>query len=281
MYQTLKHLTQKPALFEQSTAPFWADPHISKSMLDFHLAPDIEAASRKHAFIDRSVEWIASQVPPGSHPQLLDLGCGPGIYGERFAKTGYEVTGVDISERSVNYANEQARAAGSNAQYVVQDYRTLSYENAFDLATMIYCDFGVLSDSDGERVLQNAHRALKPNGTLILDVFTPAFYSNWNADITCEFQESGFWRPTPHAIVKSTQDYRDRTTFVTQYAVIEETDTLEIYRIWEQVFTVETLSARLNKCGFSIEGIYGDVTGIPYTETSEMIGVVAQKNSNV
>ena len=36
---------------------------------------------------------------------LLDLEvCGPGLYSELFAESGYQVTGVDFSKRSIDYA---------------------------------------------------------------------------------------------------------------------------------------------------------------------------------
>lgn len=33
----------------------WFDPHVQRQMLAGHLDPDIAAASRGHAFIDRSI----------------------------------------------------------------------------------------------------------------------------------------------------------------------------------------------------------------------------------
>lgn len=46
-------------------------------MLEAHLHPNWEAASRCHDFIDESVERIAEITPPETNKNLLDLGCGP------------------------------------------------------------------------------------------------------------------------------------------------------------------------------------------------------------
>ncbi|NTU54630.1 MAG: hypothetical protein HGA79_00090 [Anaerolineales bacterium] len=43
----LIELQQKPEPFTPGEPLFWDDPHISKQMLDVHLNPNIEAASRK------------------------------------------------------------------------------------------------------------------------------------------------------------------------------------------------------------------------------------------
>ena len=46
MITTLFHLLKKPALWQRTTEPFWDDEHISKGMLDSHLNPDLDGASR-------------------------------------------------------------------------------------------------------------------------------------------------------------------------------------------------------------------------------------------
>ena len=43
-------LLQRPTLWQRSSKPFWNDEHISKSMLEAHLNPDWDAASRKHSY---------------------------------------------------------------------------------------------------------------------------------------------------------------------------------------------------------------------------------------
>ena len=63
MFDTLFSLLQKPVLWQRSTEPFWDDDHISKGMLEAHLNPDWDAASRKHSFIVRSVKWLSSLIP--------------------------------------------------------------------------------------------------------------------------------------------------------------------------------------------------------------------------
>ena len=95
----INYLKEKPSLYAPSSAPFWDDEHISEYMLKAHLDPEIDAASRRHDFIEQSAKWIAQycKVRPGM--KLLDLGCGPGLYAERFCKEGFRVTGLDYSRR--------------------------------------------------------------------------------------------------------------------------------------------------------------------------------------
>lgn len=99
MLGSMAKLLEKPPLYTKSEVAFWDDEHISEQMLRAHLNPEFEGASRKKAFIEKSALWIGEAVPPSSYPLLLDIGCGPGIYAERFAEMGYQVTGMRIALR--------------------------------------------------------------------------------------------------------------------------------------------------------------------------------------
>ena len=67
---------------------FWDDEHISLQMLNAHLNPNYDGASRKLEFIEKSVDWISKILPSEHYPSVLDIGCGPGLYTERYAKRG-------------------------------------------------------------------------------------------------------------------------------------------------------------------------------------------------
>ena len=99
MITKLNKYLKKPHLYAPSTGEFWNDEHISKEMLAAHLNPDLEAATRKHEFLDHSVEWITKIAPPSQYKSLLDLGCGPGLYAERFNKAGYSVERPPLYKR--------------------------------------------------------------------------------------------------------------------------------------------------------------------------------------
>lgn len=55
-------LQQKPDPFTSGEALFWDDPHISAHLLEAHLNPDIDAASRNLETIDRSVKWLVENL---------------------------------------------------------------------------------------------------------------------------------------------------------------------------------------------------------------------------
>jgi hypothetical protein len=85
----LKKYTTKPKLYAPSTIIFWNDEHISKGLLEAHLNPNWDGATRKPEFLDKSVNWISKIAPSSRYKFLLDLGCGPGLYADRFNISNY------------------------------------------------------------------------------------------------------------------------------------------------------------------------------------------------
>jgi 2-polyprenyl-3-methyl-5-hydroxy-6-metoxy-1,4-benzoquinol methylase len=120
----LHTLAERPPLFEPGEALFWNDPHISKQMLAAHLDPEFEGASRPPPVIERTVDWLTTKLGLQPGDRLLDLGCGPGLYCTRFAERGVQVTGVDYSRRSIDYAVAQAQVRDLPIKYLHQDYIT-------------------------------------------------------------------------------------------------------------------------------------------------------------
>ena len=109
MFNKLINYILKPELYAPITKNYqnlWDDEHISKGMLESHLDPINNGATNNHDFVAKSVDWIVEIATPPQYVKLLDLGSGAGIYAEKFAQSGYQVTGIDFSERSVAYAKE-------------------------------------------------------------------------------------------------------------------------------------------------------------------------------
>ena len=271
---TEKYLT-KPVLYERSSAPFWDDEHISEQMLEAHLNPDWDAATRNHAFVDKSAVWISEIAPPDKYVRLLDLGCGPGLYAERFARLGYSVTGIDLSRRSIAYAKEQSILNGSGITYVCNDYLSLRYSGEFDVVTLIYCDYSALSQSDRLILMRNIHTALRIGGRLIFDVFTPLMRKPESR--SWEYNENGgFYTHKPHLCLNSVYRYEDEMIELRRSVVFTDDD-VKCYNIWDHFFTSETLTAELNAAGFDSIELYGDIAGGELTETSEAICAVVTK----
>ena len=273
----LMQLQQKPAPFTPGEELFWDDPHISSQMLEAHLNPEVEAASRRPETIDRSVEWLIDTLGLKPGDPILDLGCGPGLYASRFARAGMQVTGVDYSRRSIDYARSYAEKNKLDIRYRYQNYLELDDENQYRAAFLIYGDFCPLNPEQRSALLRNAHRALQPGGKFVLDVSTREQRKRHGNKNGWYALESGFWKPGPHLVLEEGFDYPEQSIWLDQYTVIEANGKISVYRNWFQDYTPETITEELSQGGFDLAGLGGDLTGLPYSPDSEWIGVITQK----
>lgn len=273
----LIELQQKPDPFTPGEPLFWDDPHISAQMLEAHPNPDIDAASRRPETIDHSVKWLIENLSLKAGDSVLDLGCGPGLYASRFALVGLQVTGVDYSHRSIEYATKYATQNNLNIAYRYQNYLELNDKNQYDAALLIYGDFCPLNPEQRATLLRNVYRALKPNGKFVLDVSTREHRRKQGNKNCWQALESGFWKPGPHLLLEEGFDYPEQSIWLDQYTVIEMDGKISVYRNWFQDYKSETIINELARNGFAVESLWGDLTGKTLFPESEWIGTVTYK----
>jgi SAM-dependent methyltransferase len=278
--ELLQHLQEKPAPFTPGEPLFWDDPHISKQMLATHLDPTIDLASRRPETIDRSVAWIVDTLDLSSGDPVLDLGCGPGLYTTRFAERGLQVSGVDYSRRSIEYAKQQAAEQGLDISYRYQNYLTLDDAEQYKAAFLIFGDFCPLSPEKRARLLQNIHRALLPGGRFVLDVSTREGRMLWKGQNRWYVADGGFWKPGWHLVLEEGFDYPEQAIYLDQFTVIEADGKVSVYRNWFQDYNRESITEELEESGFAVESFWSDLTGAPYRDNTEWIGVVARKSGH-
>ena len=273
----LKLLQEKPLPFTPGEPLFWNDPHISKQMLEVHLNPTTDAASRQPETIVRSVDWMVKELKLQPGASILDLGCGPGLYASRLAEKGFCLTGVDYSQRSIEYARQYARDHHLEITYRYMDYLALEDESLYDAVLLIYGDFCPLSPEQRTLLLRNVHRALKPGGSFVLDVTTP-FHRKKHGTVNGWYAlEKGFWKPGPHLVLEEGFDYQEQAIFLDQAIVIEENGQESVYRNWFQDYDRSSITHELEAGSFTVQSATNDLCGTPYSVDSEWIGIIARK----
>lgn len=279
MFQILEKINQRPEPFQFYTArDLWTNEHTSKQMLSYHLNEAIDVSSRNIEFINRSVEWIAAEFSIGVESKIADFGCGPGLYTERLAKCGANVTGIDFSKRSIEYAKDVAARERLNVRYVNQNYLEFETEDRFDLGLMIMCDFCALSPLQRKGLLNKFHKVLNPGGSVFLDVYSLAAFEQREEVAIYELNQlNGFWSPNKYYGFLNTFRYDEDKIVLDKYTIIEPERIRYIYN-WLQYFNPEDLKNEFKEAGFSIRGLYSDVAGAPYDQKSKEFAVIAKKS---
>lgn len=265
----MKHIFRIPKVFEQSDLTLWQDPYLSQLLLKQHLNPHIENASRTHAFIESSAQWIISHIKDQS--SILDLGCGPGLYANHFIDQNYAYTGVDFSTSSIEYAREHFKGT-----YFIQDYTELKMNQTFDNIVMIHCEYGSLSPENRVKLLKGVQNHLVDDGLFIFDVFTPKRMSSFKNKQTWHHHEKGsFFSPHDHIEISLDKIYDNNITL--RQSIIIENSTERIYRQWYQYFDYHSIRNELEENGFEVISHYENLLGDTFHPDSDTLSLIVRK----
>ncbi len=243
--------SEKPELYEKGTAFMWTDEHISKQLLNVHLNPDIDLASRKKSTIEKTANWILERQKKKGKLNILDLGCGPGLYTEIFANKGHYVTGIDISKNSIEYAKKSAEDKKLDITYLNKSYLEVDLESDnYDLVVMIFTDLGVLSPTERERLLVMIFRVLKKGGTFIFDVLKDREIEKKTSPKTWEVSNNGFWKESPYLALSESVLYQEEKVILFQHIIIDTEENIETYRFWTHFFSQNDVSEMLHTHNF-------------------------------
>jgi 2-polyprenyl-6-hydroxyphenyl methylase/3-demethylubiquinone-9 3-methyltransferase len=107
--------------------------------------------------------------------QALEVGCGGGILTEEIARLGFDTTGIDPSEHSLNIAANHAQVSGLNIKYEHGTGEALPYPAAaFDV---VFCCDVLEHVRDLPKVISEISRVLKPGGVFVFDTLNRTFLS--------------------------------------------------------------------------------------------------------
>lgn len=111
------------------------------------------------------LSYISTHAPG----RAVDLGCGTGTNILTLARSGWQVTGVDLSPRAMHLAEQKMKKAGVTAILLTGDLsKHMVLPGPFDLALDIGCFHAV---SGRRRYLENLGSALRNGGHWLMYAF--------------------------------------------------------------------------------------------------------------
>jgi SAM-dependent methyltransferase len=127
----------------------------------YHRRNDEEA----EFFIDN----LCAFLKPKPEVKLLDIACGRGRHSVYLNKKGYDVTGIDLSNTNIKFAQQFEK---ESLQFYIHDMRNSFYINYFDIAFNLFTSFGYFeTEKDHLKALWAFNKSLKKTGILVLDYF--------------------------------------------------------------------------------------------------------------
>jgi len=115
----------------------------------------------------------SGRAPP--YGRALDLGCGSAVWGVKLAERGWQVTGIDLVEKSLDRARDRVRETGVEMRLVHGDVTNLSNTDV-GVDFRLVLDTGTFHGLDADQRLamgREVSAIAADDATVLLDVFAP------------------------------------------------------------------------------------------------------------
>lgn len=159
--------TASGLLSREDAHAYWDARHLRESALRSGGDVGLDDASNEAFYavrLGRLLELITGAVEPSRAQYLLDAGCGKGWFSRALTRCGYDVAGIDTSEKAIEFA----RLAGGGPHYEVATLSSWSGSHLFDVVASIDVLFHILDDDEWESSLRNLACLTRLGGWLIV-----------------------------------------------------------------------------------------------------------------
>jgi len=218
---------------------------------------------------ERLVGLIEKNVNLKPHSAVLDMACGAGRHAIAFAKKGFNVTAVDLSERLLEEAKKNAITTGVSIDFTLSDILKFETDLKFDLAVNLFTSIGYFEDDEENfAVIKKANSLIKNGGFFVLDYFNKNFLLK-NLVPTSIISKNG---------LKITQNRSILGNRVVKKIIIEKDGSIEEFYESVRLYSHEEIDSFMNRAGFNIIKEMGDFYGNAYEEeTSPRLILFAKK----
>ncbi len=121
------------------------------------------AEQEANSFIYR----LLQHLQPQPKSRMVDVACGRGRHSRLLAAEGYDVTGIDLSMDSIQYARQYEQ---ENLHFYMHDMRLPFWINFFDYAFNFFTSFGYFrTRREHDDAVRTIVYSLKADGVLLFD----------------------------------------------------------------------------------------------------------------
>jgi SAM-dependent methyltransferase len=119
------------------------------------------------------IKKLIEHLQPLQTSRMLDVACGKGRHSKTLASMGYQVTGIDISEDSIEFAKQ---FESDHLDFFVHDMRLPFWGNYFQYAFNFFTSFGYFKTRrEHDDTIRTIAKSLKPGGIFVIDYLNVHF----------------------------------------------------------------------------------------------------------
>ncbi|MGC6770407.1 class I SAM-dependent DNA methyltransferase [Enterococcus sp. LJL128] len=228
-------------------------------------------------------QWLAfsERHLPKESSRILELACGTGRLAVDFAKAGFQVTALDLSEEMLAIASERAHEEEVDIQFVQGNMMELSEVGQYEAITCFSDSLCYMENRQAvQQVFDEVYQALEEEGTFIFDVHSVYQVDQVFPEYSYHYQTEEFaflWdsyqgekeHSIEHFLTFFVQQGSDGETFIRKD---------ELHK--ERTYAMDDYLMMLESSGFACVDVYGDFTDEQPKEESTRWFFVCQKADN-
>lgn len=268
---------RSPKRFEKSPDNIWTNEKLASFIFHSYFDENIYGGSKSSEFITSSLNYIDYIAKEYNCKKIMDLGCGPGIYTNPLAQSGYEVIGIDISEKSIEFAKKKASDNDLNIEYINDDFFNLNPTNKVDMVLMLY-DIYSSYDIDHRRlILELVYNVLQDSMIFIVDVplrnkiETTSTMRNWHL-----FEKGEFYNDEPFSYFLKCEYYGNGLLLNHSVFLYQNNNIVNCFD-WIQHFSVNQIIDELSNGGFKVLKLHSSISGSDLKENSSSVALICKK----
>ncbi len=213
--------------------------------------------------------------------KLLDLGCGTGLHAVEFARRGWSVSGIDLSEEMIARAKARAAQAHLDIPFRQGDACETGPERDFDAVVSLFHVASYQRDRERlEALFRTAHAALRPGGVFLFDYWYGGAVFAQGVETRVKEIERQPLRLT--RIAQSEHDEPNATIVVNYTLFCENMDSSTIRRVDEthrmRYWFPFEIEAALSASGFQPEGTLAWLSDDPPSSKAWAAYSIARKS---
>ena len=215
------------------------------------------------------VKLVINNIDVSRVKTVLDMAAGSGRHALIFAKEGFDVTAVDLSENLLSIGKKSAEDENLEIEFVHSDIRQFNPNIKYNLILNLFTSMGYFEkDEENYFILSKAYKLLENNGYFVLDYFNKNFVeNNLEPNTVDEFDGSII---TQNRFIEGERIIKEIT--------IDNKGKINKYFESVRMFSKDELINMLQKLGFRIIRTFGDFKGQSFElESSPRIIIIACK----
>ncbi len=222
------------------------------------------------SYSDEEAKFITLILPGRKKLRILDAPCGSGRIATRLSAMGHHVTGIDISEISINKLKKESLKRKFDIEAIRADILNYDTNADYDLAVCMGNSFGYFPEDKMKIFTGNIFNSLKKRGRFLINTGILAESILPNLEEKNWYEMSGIF-----FLIENF--YQAGESVLKTDMIFIKGNNIERKTAYQFVFTLDSVIRMLSFAGFNSVKVYSGLKGEQYKAGDAQAYIVAGK----